>query len=145
MSLNVSLWNSHLVRHDATICHMVTRKRLNIADIGRRLAARREQLGLDQEEVAGRAGVSRPYISRLERGIVPNPKLLDLEQVASSLDLPLTALVRPESSPRELFVAEGVDILEAAANEPPELQASIINTIKSLMDIAQAARLARSN
>lgn len=132
----------------ATICHMVTGKHLDVAEIGRRLAARRERLGLDQEAVADRAGLSRPYISRLERGIVPNPKLLDLEQVASALELPLNDLVRPidgRDGAREIRITECADILTELADEPPEVAETILRWLRESVQIARAGRLARTN
>ena len=77
----------------ATMCHMPPQRHLNISSIGGRIAARRDDLRLDQEAVADRAGLSRAYISRLERGIVPNPKVVDLAAVADALDLSLDALI----------------------------------------------------
>jgi nitroimidazol reductase NimA-like FMN-containing flavoprotein (pyridoxamine 5'-phosphate oxidase superfamily) len=40
---------------------------LPVGDLGRRLAARRVQLGLTQEEAAGRAGMAAAYLRYLER------------------------------------------------------------------------------
>lgn len=53
-----------------TMCHMASVVKLDAGAIGRRAAARRGDLGLDQEGVATRAGMSRAYISRLENGSV---------------------------------------------------------------------------
>lgn len=79
-----------------TVCHMGTRKRVNVTEIGKRVAKRRIDLGLQQEELADRAGVSRPYISRLERGVVPSPKLLELDAVAGALDMSIAELTSVE-------------------------------------------------
>lgn len=61
-----------------TICYMGTRMLLDVDAMGRRASARREELRLEQEEVATRSGMSRAYISRLENGGVRNPKVADL-------------------------------------------------------------------
>lgn len=128
----------------ATICNVGTRTRLDIGVIARRLTERRAELRLEQTEVAERAGLSRAYVSRLESGIVPNPKLFDLQRVADVLDIPLSALLAPElSAPRELFIAEGADVLEAIAGEPPELQASILRAVRQAVEIARTARETR--
>ncbi len=70
----------------ATLCYMDARARLDVRMIGRRVAERRAMLRIEQGELAESAGLSRAYISRLESGAVLNPKLLDLERVASALN-----------------------------------------------------------
>lgn len=67
--------------------------RVHLRAVGRRLSDRRHALNLEQHEVAMRAGCSEAYISRLETGAVPNPKILDLEAVAGAINLPLPALL----------------------------------------------------
>lgn len=81
------------------MCHMDTIKLPDMRDVGHRVSDRREKLRLDQEALAEKAGLSRPYISRLERGLVPSPKLLDLAAVATALGISLDQLVygRPPS------------------------------------------------
>jgi transcriptional regulator with XRE-family HTH domain len=58
-----------------------------------RIRERREALGLDQETLGERAGVSGAYISRIERMMVPNPKIWDLQRVAAALDWTLADLL----------------------------------------------------
>jgi len=53
--------------------------------------ARREQLGLTQEEFAARARLHRTYISDIERG-TRNLSLVNIEQVAAALAWTLTEL-----------------------------------------------------
>jgi transcriptional regulator with XRE-family HTH domain len=57
------------------------------------LKARREELGLTQEDLAGRAGIHRTYLSDVERG-ARNICLLNIERVAAALSLPLSELFR---------------------------------------------------
>ena len=52
--------------------------------IGDVLRARRERLGMSQEEIADRAGVDRTYISILERGL-KSPTLETFERVCGAL------------------------------------------------------------
>lgn len=68
----------------ATICYMGTHIALNIDAIGRRAADRRKSLGLEQGDIASRAGMSRAYVSRLENGSVKNPKVTDLSAIATA-------------------------------------------------------------
>ena len=59
------------------------RKDLKIA-IGNVLRAKREKLAVSQEELAGRAGVDRTYISILERGL-KSPTVETLERICAAL------------------------------------------------------------
>lgn len=63
----------------------LTNRRVDLSVLKDRLRERREVLRLDQEALAERAGMSPAYISRLERGAIPNPKVFDLERVATAL------------------------------------------------------------
>ena len=50
---------------------------LDYKEIGRRIAARREQLGLKQSEVEERADLSYKYLSNIERGIsIPSTEVI---------------------------------------------------------------------
>ncbi|MFL5715297.1 MAG: helix-turn-helix domain-containing protein [Chloroflexota bacterium] len=53
--------------------------------VGRLLAHARRAIGLSQEEVSRRSGVSQSKVSRLERGVRSGVGLDDLEQIARSL------------------------------------------------------------
>jgi transcriptional regulator with XRE-family HTH domain len=65
-------------------------------DIRRKLGARVQQLrqdqGLSQEELAGRADIHRTYVSGVERG-VRNPTVTVLEKIANGLGVALPELV----------------------------------------------------
>jgi len=52
---------------------------------------RRDQLGISQEELAGRAGLHRTYISDVERG-ARNVSLESISRLAAALDVPLSVL-----------------------------------------------------
>jgi len=53
--------------------------------------ARREALGLTQEEFAEKVGIHRTYLSDVERG-TRNICLMNIERVAAALTLPLAEL-----------------------------------------------------
>jgi transcriptional regulator with XRE-family HTH domain len=72
---------------------MPPRVKLDIGAIGQRASDRREELGLDQMQVGTVSGMSRAYISRLENGVVSNPKVADLASVADALRLSLDQLI----------------------------------------------------
>ena len=84
---------------------------------GAAVRLRRDHLGISQEELAGRAGLHRTYISDVERG-ARNVSLESIHRLAAALEVPLSVLfarleeisselpVRPSVSAEEL-----VDIL----------------------------------
>lgn len=84
---------------------------------GAAVRSRRDHLGISQEELAGRAGLHRTYISDVERG-ARNVSLESIHRLATALEVPLSVLfsrleelstdqpTRPLVSPDEL-----VDIL----------------------------------
>lgn len=61
--------------------------------LGRRLRARRNDLGLTVMQAAERSGLSHSYHSRLERGLIPRPTLLELRKVSRGYGVPLHALI----------------------------------------------------
>jgi transcriptional regulator with XRE-family HTH domain len=72
---------------------------IDVVALGRRITRRRERLGIKQAELARRAQLSEAYINRLENGIVRNPKINDLAQVAGSLQVPLGAVLQDVPTP----------------------------------------------
>ena len=58
---------------------------------GDAVRGRREELGLTQEDLAGKAGIRRTYLSDVERG-GRNPSLVNIEKVADALALSLAEL-----------------------------------------------------
>jgi transcriptional regulator with XRE-family HTH domain len=57
------------------------------------LKARREELGLTQEDLAEKAGIHRTYLSDVERGS-RNICLMNIERVAAAVSLPLSEFFR---------------------------------------------------
>ena len=55
--------------------------------------SRREELRLTQEELAGKAGIHRTYLSDVERG-GRNLSLVNIERLAAALSLPMAELFR---------------------------------------------------
>jgi transcriptional regulator with XRE-family HTH domain len=66
--------------------------------LGRRIRALREQRGLTQLELARKAGVSRPYIARLESDS-SQPSLTVLGKVATALDMKTEELLAVTEAP----------------------------------------------
>ncbi|WP_371624031.1 helix-turn-helix domain-containing protein [Streptomyces sp. NBC_01116] len=66
--------------------------------IGDTVRAARTAAGLTQEGLAGRAGLDRKTVNRLEQGIT-SPLLDHLLVIADALGVPLSDLVREERPP----------------------------------------------
>lgn len=65
---------------------------LNINEyFGQAVRARRQELGISQEELGARSGLHRTYIADVERG-KRNISLLNIEKIADALDLKISAL-----------------------------------------------------
>jgi transcriptional regulator with XRE-family HTH domain len=59
---------------------------------------RREELGLTQEDLAGRAGIHRTYLSDVERGS-RNLSLVNIEKLAAALGVSMSELFRRVERP----------------------------------------------
>lgn len=68
-----------------------------VALLGKNVRREREARGLSQEELAFRAGMKRPYLSDLERG-VRNPSVRALGRLAEALDISPAHLLSASSS-----------------------------------------------
>src|SRR5262252_7935170 len=66
--------------------------------LARRIRALRERLGITQEELASRCGISVSFASLLERG-QRSPSYETLLQIAEALEIPLAELFRTPSGP----------------------------------------------
>ena len=123
-------------------------ERLDISALADRVKRLREQRGLDQDAVAERAHISSAYVSRLERGVVPNPKLLDLEKVARALEIPIGLLLSPPKpiDGRTMSFSADLGSMEQQLSAlPEELAASLVEMWRSSLLIAQQARKLRAN
>jgi transcriptional regulator with XRE-family HTH domain len=72
---------------------------IDVTALGRRISQRRERIGIRQAELARRAELSEAYVNRLEHGVVRNPKVNDLAQIAGTLQVPLSALIQDSPIP----------------------------------------------
>lgn len=61
--------------------------------LGARIRARREELRFNQDELAARTGMAQNVISRLERGVTPNPGKDVLVRLARALHCSIDWLV----------------------------------------------------
>lgn len=65
-------------------------------DIGERIRVARKIAGLTQEQVAKRTDLSLRAVGDIERGLVPDPHISSLRQIARALGIPVEALVTEE-------------------------------------------------
>lgn len=128
-------------------CHMSTPTPLNGRIIGRRIADRRTALHLEQTELAERASLSRAYVSRLESGLVPNPKVFDLARLAQVLDIALPTLVAPEAHLTETrYSVDMAEFEQQLAGLPPERAERVLRWMRESLEIASGtADLVRRN
>ncbi len=54
----------------------------------------RAKLGLSQEELAHKAGVTYSTLTKIEIGVNQNPKVKTLQQIAAALDVTLDDLMK---------------------------------------------------
>ncbi len=71
-------------------------------EVGPRVRALRDALGLSLRDLAGRSGVSAPMLSQVERGAT-SPTLAVAGRIASGLDLSLSQLLRLDESSHVVF------------------------------------------
>ncbi len=91
---------------------------MDIEKSGQQVAKRRKELALSQEELAEKAGMSRAYISLIERGEVSNLSTNILDKLAIALGISFGQLIgQPEQSDllippglREFALAEGLSV-----------------------------------
>lgn len=122
--------------------------------VGLNLRAIREQRGLTQEMLAARLTTSWKHtsdatVSAWENGRTPLP-LVAIEPLAGALRMRTGELGRSlglcgDPVPREIAIAEGADILEALADEPPEIATAVLTMFRQSLEIARASRLAQRN
>lgn len=108
--------------------------------IGQVLARWREELGWTQEELAQRAGISRGYLSRLERDIPEQPGLAVLSRVCGAMGHSWAELYRDAgiSLPGDVTladIAEGINDPELMLylRRLPELDARDREVLRALL------------
>jgi transcriptional regulator with XRE-family HTH domain len=66
-------------------------------DIGDRMRTARKAAGLTQEEVARKTDMSLRAVGDIERGLVPDPHISSLRQIARALGVPVELLIKEEN------------------------------------------------
>src|SRR5947209_3261051 len=74
--------------------------------LGAKIRRQRRRLGLTLDELSGKTGISKPYLSLIETGRVPNPpsdeKLRRLEQVLGFAPGELLSQAHLQRTPRDV-------------------------------------------
>ncbi|TNY37141.1 helix-turn-helix domain-containing protein [Thermomonospora catenispora] len=89
---------------------------IDLAEMGRRLRALREERGISLSELARRAGIGKATLSGLETG-VRNPTLETLWAVTAELAVPITALLPRWGEPTLRGASVQATLLEAFDEE----------------------------
>ena len=80
---------------------------MDTKELGRKVHARRQELGLSQQILANRADISRNYVSLIERGEAQNVSTAVLGQLATALQLTAAELLeyRPQQHSSQIPAA----------------------------------------
>lgn len=120
--------------------------RLNGASIGERVLKLRKARGIDQETLADRSDMSTAYVSRLERGTVPNPKVMDLDKIATGLGIPLSVLVSETDDPGALVFTADLESIRAELTEfPPNVANSLMSSLRRSVEVVREAMKSEQN
>jgi transcriptional regulator with XRE-family HTH domain len=119
-----------------------------MATLGEVIRARREALGLTQEELALRIGdaVRQAEVSRLEHDRIVLPRRDRLERIATALDLPLGVLLASsgwvgaaQAFPPQHEPPDAATNGLVALNEVLEAAKDVVAHLQELVDAAEAA------
>lgn len=74
--------------------------------VGKRVQQLRLKKGLSLSELAERAGVSKSYLSTIERDVQSNPSIQFLEKIAAVLNVPVDSLLQQDDAPEKTDLDE---------------------------------------
>lgn len=100
--------------------------------LGKRMAQRRKQLHLSQEELAFRLSTNQKQISRWETG-VNDPTIGTLLQIASALDTTPTWLLGytdDPARPLDDLTDEEIELIEIFRSKSPERRHNIVEILR---------------
>lgn len=67
-----------------------------MASLAKSVKRRRKELGISQEEVARRSGVTLATVNRIEGGVQENPRFGTIKKLANGLGVTLSDLLRED-------------------------------------------------
>jgi transcriptional regulator with XRE-family HTH domain len=89
----------------------------------------RKQQGLTQRQLGEQVGLGQTYISLVERGRVPPPSMLVTAQLAGALQVPVRALLEPDTPRPDQELAE---IIYLWLGLPPAARAMLLGIGQAL-------------
>ncbi len=92
--------------------------------LGQRIRTLRQERGMSLGDLERASGVTKGYLSQLERGNASNPSLDAIKKISRGLDAPLSALSEEPEEPRDDLPPGLQKLVEEARDEgraiPPE-------------------------
>lgn len=90
---------------------------MDLVRVGERIRRERERAGLNQRDLAGRAQLSQPTLTRIETGTRVNVTLAELDRLAVALDIPVRLLTSGDPVRERVQIAARTDKVAAAERE----------------------------
>ncbi len=100
-----------------------------LSDLGARIRQARRRRGLSQAQLAERADMSLPTISRIERGLF-NSSVLTIVALAKALDVRAGVLLGEGE-----LSAPVQDALELLERQTPEVQATLVGVLRAALGV----------
>ncbi|MGW4565362.1 helix-turn-helix domain-containing protein [Streptomyces sp. NPDC004561] len=91
---------------------------MDLVLVGERIRRERERAGLNQRELAARAQLSQPTLTRIENGARSNVTLVELDRLAVALDIPVRLLTSGDPVRQRVQIAARIN--ETVATEREE-------------------------
>ncbi len=105
-------------------------------NLGDNLKLIRKKKGIKQNELAEISGISRPQLSRIERGLQKNPTLETLVTISTALECSIDELVFGEENPNI-----DMKLLTAIQNLEPNKLETLRELMRSFLGHAMAQKL----
>lgn len=128
----------------------LTHIRVHVFDMRGMLGARVRELRVlkhwDQRRLASEAVVSPSYVSKLERGEVANPKVLDIESIAIALGTTAADLLRqPVGTRTDRYSTVCGELVQQLESESPEIAEAILQAWRQSVEIARIRHATQNN
>ncbi|MEV7154303.1 XRE family transcriptional regulator [Streptomyces misionensis] len=90
---------------------------MDLVLVGERIRRERERAGLNQRELAARAQLSQPTLTRIENGARSNVTLVELDRLAVALDIPVRLLTSGDPVRQRVQIAARINEAVEAERE----------------------------
>ncbi|GGH80974.1 XRE family transcriptional regulator of biofilm formation [Pullulanibacillus pueri] len=82
--------------------------------IGKKIKQLRQEKRLSITELSEKAGVSKSYLSTIERNLQKNPSVQFLEKIAEVLGVSVLSLIHSQEDPHEWLDPDWIELIEEA-------------------------------